>query len=152
VIDNARAFAQSERRRQWLEASAKIVDALQPPVRLDDALRQIAIGARRASGASAVAVVQRREGEDRVAAADGVHVLAVPELVHSLTEHIDRAEKSADLVVVPRGGQATVVLVPLRAHLAGDGATEIELHKDWGETRITGQTNLSAPPWDWGKR
>jgi hypothetical protein len=33
-----------------------------------------------------------------------------------------------------------------------EDAAEIELHKDWGETRITGQTNLTAPPWDWGKR
>jgi signal transduction histidine kinase len=127
VIENARAFAQSERRRQWLEASVKIVEALQPPVRVDDALRQIAIGARRASGASAVAVVQRGEGGDRVAAADGVHASAVPELVVSLAEQIDRAEKSADLVVVPRGGQGTVVLVPLRAHLAGEGVLLVEL-------------------------
>jgi GAF domain-containing protein len=51
VIENARDYAQSERRRQWLEATAQINDALQPPVRLDDALRQIAIGARRVSGA-----------------------------------------------------------------------------------------------------
>ena len=28
----------------------------------------------------------------------------------------------------------------------------IELSKDWGETLIKGQTMLSAPPWDWGKR
>ncbi len=31
-------------------------------------------------------------------------------------------------------------------------AAEIELHKQWGETRITGQTMVSAPPWDWGRR
>ena len=38
VIDNARSFARSERRRQWLEASAEIVESLQPPVELDAAL------------------------------------------------------------------------------------------------------------------
>ena len=34
VIENARAYGLSERRRQWLEASAALTDALQPPVEL----------------------------------------------------------------------------------------------------------------------
>ena len=32
VIENARAYGLSERRREWLEASAALTDALQPPV------------------------------------------------------------------------------------------------------------------------
>jgi hypothetical protein len=28
----------------------------------------------------------------------------------------------------------------------------IEFFKDCGETRIVGQTQLTAPPWDWGSR
>ena len=35
VIENARAYGLSERRRQWLEASAELADALQPPVDLE---------------------------------------------------------------------------------------------------------------------
>jgi hypothetical protein len=36
---------------------------------------------------------------------------------------------------------------------AGGGkAVEIELYKDCGETRITGQGLLTTPRWDWGKR
>ena len=50
VIDNARSFARSERRRQWLEASAEIVESLQPPVELDAALGRIVLGALRVSG------------------------------------------------------------------------------------------------------
>ena len=34
VIENARAYGLSERRRQWLEASAELAEALQPPVEL----------------------------------------------------------------------------------------------------------------------
>ena len=34
VIDNARTYGLSERRRQWLEAVAELTDALQPPVDL----------------------------------------------------------------------------------------------------------------------
>ena len=36
--------------------------------------------------------------------------------------------------------------------LAACDASEVELVKQWGETRIDGQTMLTAPPWDWGKR
>ena len=61
VIDNARSFAQSERRRQWLEASAQIVEALQPPVQVDDgAGRDRRRGATGRCRPLAVAVVQRR--------------------------------------------------------------------------------------------
>jgi hypothetical protein len=35
---------------------------------------------------------------------------------------------------------------------AGDNAVEIELYKEWGETRITGQGLLTTPRWEWGKR
>ncbi len=35
---------------------------------------------------------------------------------------------------------------------AGDQAVEIELYKEWGETRISGQGLLTTPRWDWGKR
>jgi predicted ATPase len=31
-------------------------------------------------------------------------------------------------------------------------AIEIELYKDWGETRISGQTLMTTPRWDWGTR
>jgi len=33
-----------------------------------------------------------------------------------------------------------------------DGAADIELYKDFGETRVGGQSLLTTPPWDWGKR
>ena len=122
VIENARDYARSERRRQWLEASAHVNEALQPPVRLDDALRQIAIGARRVSRSSAVAVVRRGEqgGHDLVAW-DGRRGDDLEPMVVALEQHISEAEAQGSLVVVPRGLERTVVLVPLRAHLAPDG-------------------------------
>jgi signal transduction histidine kinase len=122
VIENARDYSQSERRRQWLEATAQINDALQPPVRLDDALRQIAIGARRVSAASAVAVVRRaHDAGHEIAAWDGRRLDDLAPLVASLESHITGAEEEANVVVVPLGAERTVVLVPLRAHLAPDG-------------------------------
>jgi signal transduction histidine kinase len=127
VIENARAFTQSERRRQWLEAAAQIVEALQPPIRLEDALRQIAIGARRVSDAAAVAVLQRGPDGHEIPAADGAGVTGIPALVARLEAHIVRAEDVAELVVVPGGTEGTVVLVPLRAQLAANGVLLVVL-------------------------
>ena len=42
VIDNARAYGLSERRREWLEAAAELTETLQPPIDLDRARHQIA--------------------------------------------------------------------------------------------------------------
>ena len=62
VIENARAYGLSERRRQWLEAAAGLTDALQPPVEWDLALQQISSTARRVGRAWATAVVEPRRG------------------------------------------------------------------------------------------
>ncbi|MEP7089402.1 MAG: GAF domain-containing protein [Nocardioidaceae bacterium] len=121
VIDNARSFGQSERRRQWLEASAQVVEALQPPVQLSDALRRIVVTARRVTGAVAVAVVHARGGGYDVVSAEGPEGLDLEAVAASVREDIARAESDVQLVVVPRGERGTLVLVPLRAHLAATG-------------------------------
>jgi signal transduction histidine kinase len=133
VIDNARSFASSERRRQWLEASAAVVEALQPPVDLDDALRAIVQGARRVSGAIAVAVVHQEDDRYAVAASDGPETGMLDVLLEEFGEHVRRSERSADTVVVPRGGHGTVVLVPLRAHLAAAGVLLVVLAEGRGK-------------------
>src|SRR3954454_5378880 len=71
VIDNARAFARSDLRRQWLEATAQIVESLQPPIRVDEALHGIASAARRITGGTATAVVERRVEGHVVSVSDG---------------------------------------------------------------------------------
>ncbi|HET8716348.1 MAG TPA: GAF domain-containing protein [Nocardioidaceae bacterium] len=128
VIENARAYAQSERRRLWLEATAQVSDALQPPVRIDDALREIAIGARRVADAAAVAVVQRgADGQHVVTAVDGRRGTVVDEQVKALEEQISRTERESDPVIVSQTQGQTVVLVPLRAHLAANGVLLVSL-------------------------
>jgi predicted ATPase len=57
-----------------------------------------------------------------------------------------RAAAAVTQVVVVTHSQA------MRQQLDTDGSSEIELFKEWGETLVTGQTMLTAPPWDWGKR
>jgi signal transduction histidine kinase len=127
VIDNARAFAQSERRRLWLEASAEIAEALQPPVRISDALHRIAISSRRVAEASAVAVVRAEGQAQTVAALDGTREPDVSSLIAELDDDIRRAEVDQDVVVVSRGERETIILVPLRTHLAGNGVLLVVL-------------------------
>jgi predicted ATPase len=68
-----------------------------------------------------------------------------PDLVAPLAAMIAAAARTAQVLVVTHSRT-------LREHLAGADASELELCKEWGETRIVGQTMLSAPPWEWGKR
>jgi signal transduction histidine kinase len=121
VIENARAYAQSERRRLWLEAAAQIMEALQPPVDVDEALRTVAVNARRVSGARAVAIVQRLDADDEVVACDGKPIEQLARLVRELRELIARAATPGEVVLVPQGAEQTVVLVPFRTHLAAAG-------------------------------
>lgn len=74
-----------------------------------------------------------------------------PDLVHPLAELIAAAATRTQVVVVTHSEA-------LRAHLGAepigaDGdAWELELYKDWGETKIAGQDLSTTPPWDWGGR
>ena len=132
VIDNARAYARSERRRQYLEASAGITEALQPPVRVAEALRQIASGTARVADARAVAVVQSRDDQHVVAAADGPGRLALEGVLADLADVLVRAQQEGERVVVPAPGATTgtVLLVPLRSHLAATGVLVVLLEAD----------------------
>ena len=72
VIENARAYALSERQRTWLEASSHLNAALQPPLAMAEALQHVAVGARAVSGARAVGVLRVDEsGTPRFLASEG---------------------------------------------------------------------------------
>ena len=120
VIENARAYGLSERRRQWLEATAALTDALQPPVELDRALRQITQTARSVSGARAAAVLGLGDG-DRMRTvttddADGDRVLAALDAI-AATAGIGAGPDPLELAA----DGLTAVVIPLRAQLAGNG-------------------------------
>ena len=68
-----------------------------------------------------------------------------PDLVAPLAAMIRSAAAGTQVVVVTHSAA-------MRAHLDTDDTSELELYKEWGETRVAGQTMLTVPPWDWGKR
>lgn len=117
VISNARSFALSERRRQWLEASADLSELLQPPVDLPTALHQIVSTARQVSGAEAVALWSSLGSEhDTLSVAPD----ADPELI---TRSLAAAREATGAgpgspVTTTRVDGVPMVVVPLRSHLA----------------------------------
>ena len=120
VIDNARAYGLSERRRQWLEASATLSEALQPPIELEQALAEVARAARSVTGATATAVFHLEQGTavHTISAAAGTEAAVEAALV-ALEDH-PWPRPDADPVDVELAG-CTATLAPLRTHLISAG-------------------------------
>jgi signal transduction histidine kinase len=123
VIENARAYGLSERRRRWLEAAAGLTDALQPPVDDDRAVDQIATTARRLSGARAVVVMSA--DDDPVVRAVASDVPDRTSVLESAAAALERTGVAtlADPVEVPLGDREGPVaaVLPLRTRLADGG-------------------------------
>ena len=120
VIENARAYGLSERRRQWLEASAELASALQPPVELDRALREITATARAVSGATAPAI--RSLGSDGQVLATSLDAADTIRAGAALQEvgQTPSLGSSSDVTEVATQG-FTALAIPLRAHLGDAG-------------------------------
>ena len=130
VIENARAYGLSERRRQWLEASAELTETLQPPIELEDARRAITEMARAVSRVRATALLSRERAtptpEDDVQRATVLAVSCDPqdvELVDAALARIalESYPSGADPVAF-EGDELGATVIPLRAHLARAGA------------------------------
>lgn len=138
VIENARAYGQSERRRRWLEAAAELDEALLPPVTPEDALRQVAARARVAARASAAIVVQFPPGgHPIVSAADTVSGEDVLPLVRRIIDEVRIAEDQSVVLDVRLDPGRRAHVVPLVAHLADPGALVV----------VTG-IDSADPSWD----
>ncbi len=122
VIENARAYGLSERRRRWLEMFGDLNELLMPPITLSDALARIAEAVRDASGAQAVSVVQVPENGDPFAAAvRGEPFALTPQESHRLNRAVRTVVETGEVMDVPVRDLGTAVLAPLRAHLSMPG-------------------------------
>ena len=74
-----------------------------------------------------------------------------PDLVRPLAALIKEAASRTQVVVVTHSETLRECLgaAPLGSD---EDAWEMELFKDWGETKVAGQGLLTTPPWDWGQR
>jgi signal transduction histidine kinase len=121
VIDNARAYLLSERRRQWLEASAELTEALQPPISIEHAMARFTVAARVLSGAAATAVIRLPDSGPEVLTSDGVASDRLEGLLPEIARVLDDGPRSDRIESMQLGGFEGVV-VPLRAHFAEAGA------------------------------
>lgn len=130
VISNARSFALSERRRQWLEASAELAELLQPPVDLGTALHEIVATARRVSRARAVALWSSLGPEhDTLSVAPDTDASWVAEL---LARARATEPGAGGPVVTTDVDDVPLVVVPLRSHLAPVSALVAVAHPGSG--------------------
>lgn len=76
-----------------------------------------------------------------------------PDLVRPLADLVTVAAEVTQVVVVTHSAtmRAALGAVPVE-EADGAAAVELELVKEWGETRVRGLGMLTAPPWEWGKR
>jgi signal transduction histidine kinase len=128
VIENARAYALSERQRTWLEASSRLNDALQPPIEIAEALQHVVVGTRAVSGARAVGVFRVDDsGAPALLAADGRFAAQLPALAEQLADQIREVELGGEPAAVPGERNRTVLVLPLRTHLFGTAVLLVEL-------------------------
>jgi signal transduction histidine kinase len=114
VVENARAYRLSERRREWLEAAAGLTDALQPPVDAEFAMQQIALTARRVSRAHATAMLSG----DEVRA-----VVCEPADLPEVFGQLERLFSSLDIGALPdpidvQQDELLATVIPLRVELS----------------------------------
>lgn len=121
VIDNARAYGLSERRRQWLEASAELSDRLQPALAEDEALTVIASKTLAITRAQAAVVLQEAPGAGlELVAADARDGNPDAKLVDEVADALATARPTTNSGFdLSTGGAA--LAVPLRTHLASAG-------------------------------
>ena len=120
VIENARAYGLSERRRQWLEATSELSEALQPPLELERALRQVTETARTASRARATALLSLSHEPGVLATSSD------PDDFDRVRAALDEVAALPGLAQDPEVSEATAagffaLAIPLRAHLADAG-------------------------------
>jgi signal transduction histidine kinase len=119
VIENARAYGLSERRRAWLEAAATLPDTLQPPIDWQAWLGQVTTTARRAARSKAVAIVDPDTASVMAVACDVAGEDGIRGRLVDLLEQIHELEiiDPVDVTV----GDVVGIVVSLRTHLAKGG-------------------------------
>lgn len=120
VIENARAYTLSERQRAWLEASARLSEALQPSIDVAEALQHVAVGTRSFSRADIVGILRPALDEPEVLAVDGRDADLLGELNRRLSAQISAAADGTQPDPVRVDADRVALVMPLRAHLFGE--------------------------------
>ncbi len=129
VIQNARAYAVSERHRQWLEAASRMAESVQPGTSRREALREIAGHTRAMTGARAVAIVAAAEQDQpTLLVSDGPEAARIEQFVDERSGAVSQALGGAERHV-PLGDARAVMLLPLTGQRGGPTALVVLLDR-----------------------
>jgi len=117
VVENARAYALSERQRSWLEASARLHQTLQAPIELAGALPHIISGAQAVSGALAVGAFGLEADTPVQIVADGRESSGLAAAATRLDSQLRAAFRAEQPDEAPLARDRSVLFVPLRTQL-----------------------------------
>lgn len=130
VIQNARAYALSERQRAWLETTARLDESLRPGADVTEALRLVAVAARTTTGALAVGMVHGADGaEPGLVCAEGRDADELPALLERLSAQVVAASQGLRPAPVLLPRERLAVVVPLRAQLFGPAVLVLVLDR-----------------------
>jgi signal transduction histidine kinase len=130
VIENARAYGVSERRRRWLELFGDLTELLMPPITLTEALERIAAAARDASEAKSASVVQvPAKGVPFAAATSGEPFELTEQEQAQFDKTVRTVVEQGEVVELVLGVDRVAMMAPLRAHLTLPGVLVIT-HQD----------------------
>lgn len=117
VVENARAYALSERQRTWLEAATRLHAAVEPPITAEAAMRHIAVAVRSACRSSGVAIVEPTGGDPVLHATEGRRAAGLPAISAELCKELDATARGEPPppALLPDG--TAFVLAPLQGHL-----------------------------------
>ena len=132
AVRNARAYALSERRREWVEATAELAEAFHPPVRLVELLTRIVAGARRIVRGSSAAVVGAGEHGFDVPAVDWDEPATLRDLLDEVGPQLRRARESGEPFEAAYGARGTVVGLPLSSVLTVAGVLLVRVDRGRG--------------------
>jgi signal transduction histidine kinase len=122
VIENARAYGVSERRRRWLEMFGELTELLTPPITPAEALERVASALLEASGAQSSSVVQVPEdGTPFATAVCGTPMKLSPDEEVLIADAVRTVIASGELLELVVQQDSVAVLAPLRAHLTMPG-------------------------------
>lgn len=126
VIENARAYGVSERRRRWLELFGDLTELLMPPITLTEALERIAAAARDASAATSASVVQVPAKGIPFAAATSGEPFELTEAEQARFDSTVRTVvEQGEVIDLVLGEHRLAMMAPLRAHLTLPGVLVI---------------------------
>jgi signal transduction histidine kinase len=128
VVQNARAYALSERQRTWLEATSRLDQALRPSASVQEALDLVAVAARVVSRSPTVALLYAGpDGEPLVLSTEGREAERADAVVEYAGEAVRAAFRGERPTPVPLADERLAVAVPIRAELFGPTVLVVEL-------------------------